>query len=295
MIQPVTRKDGGLRTQGYYKFSNDKYPLISIITVVLNAANYLEDTIQSVINQTYRNIEYIIIDGGSKDTTLNVIKNYETLIDYWASEPDEGISDAFNKGINLARGDIIGIINAGDWYDREACQLISKYAKKYDDFSIFYGDIIKVNQKGDFLYKRKATNKIQFYLKNPRINHPTVFVKRCIYNEIGKFSNEYKVAMDYEWLRRAFCNQCKFIYLQEKPLVSMRVEGISTLNYGFTLYEVHKISVTYGDNILVSFIYNLIFRNLRFQVRKLLEKAPLGERIVVWYRKLTSGMRKWDY
>ena len=96
--------EGGLRTKGYFKKSYDDKPLISIITVVFNGERYLEQTIQSVIDQTYDNVEYIIIDGGSTDGTLDIIKKYEDKIDYWVSEKDNGIYDAMNKGIKVCYG-----------------------------------------------------------------------------------------------------------------------------------------------------------------------------------------------
>ena len=108
--------EGGLRTQCYFKNSLENKPLVTIITVVFNGEAYLEETIQSVINQTYDNVEYIIIDGGSTDGTLDIIKKYENQIDYWISEKDHGIYDAFNKGISLAQGTLVGIQNADDYF-----------------------------------------------------------------------------------------------------------------------------------------------------------------------------------
>ena len=95
-------------------------PLVSIVTIVYNGEKHLEQTIQSVLNQTYSNIEYIIIDGGSKDNTINIIEKYSDRLAYWISEKDNGISDAFNKGIAKSTGEIVGLINADDWYDFDA-------------------------------------------------------------------------------------------------------------------------------------------------------------------------------
>ena len=122
---PERKREGGLRTKGYFKRSYDEasalsdnspLPLVTIITVVFNGEKYLQQTIQSVINQTYDNVEYVVIDGGSTDGTVDIIRKYEDKIDYWVSEPDQGIYDAMNKGIQLAGGEIVGLINSDDCY-----------------------------------------------------------------------------------------------------------------------------------------------------------------------------------
>jgi len=130
----VKKVEGGLRTQGIYKKSSKSRPLVSIVTVVYNGEKYLEQTIRSVINQRYDNIEYIIIDGGSTDGTLDIVEKHEKMIDYWISEPDEGIFDAMNKGIKICRGELIGLINADDYYAPNAIErVVSCYLKEKPD------------------------------------------------------------------------------------------------------------------------------------------------------------------
>ena len=116
--------EGGLRTKGDYKKSYHGRPLISIITVVFNNERYLEDTIMSVLNQSYDNVEYVIIDGGSSDGTLDIIRKYEDEIDYWVSEEDSGIYDAMNKGIDLVMGDWVNFLNSSDTIEKNAYTLV---------------------------------------------------------------------------------------------------------------------------------------------------------------------------
>src|SRR5690554_1584625 len=129
--------EGGLRLQGLYKTSSEDKPLITVVTVVYNGAEFLEDTIKSVIEQTYDNVEYIIVDGGSIDGTLEIIKKYGHAIDYWVSEPDKGIYDAMNKGINLMCGGWVVFLNADDYFVSN--DVISKI--NFKDFEFIYGNI----------------------------------------------------------------------------------------------------------------------------------------------------------
>lgn len=133
----ANKLQGGRRIRNIEKVSRSSEPLVSIITVVFNGEKYLEQTILSVLNQTYSNIEYIIIDGGSSDATLDIINKYTDKIDYWVSEPDSGIYDAMNKGISLATGQLIGIINSDDWYELDAVEEIVRAYK--DGSTIIYG------------------------------------------------------------------------------------------------------------------------------------------------------------
>ena len=135
--------NGGLRIIGNEKKYKNGFPIITIITVVYNAATILEKTIRSVINQSYQNIEYIIIDGNSQDGTLDVIKQYEEKIDYWQSEPDKGIYDAMNKAIELSTGQWISFMNAGDlFYDNETIKSVFVSEKMYSGYNIIYGNTI---------------------------------------------------------------------------------------------------------------------------------------------------------
>ena len=139
---------GGLRTIGVVKKSEINFPLVTIITVVLNGEKYVEQTFKSVFNQTYLNIEYIVIDGCSKDNTIDIIKKYDNQIDYWQSGSDNGIYFAMNKGIELANGELIGILNADDYYNEYTVKLIvESYLKTNVD--VFHGDISSSKNQSD--------------------------------------------------------------------------------------------------------------------------------------------------
>lgn len=195
-------------------------PLVSIITIVKNGEKYLGRTIRSVVAQTYKNIEYIVIDGKSTDGTLDIIKRNEQHISHWVSEEDKGVSDAFNKGLAAATGDLIGIINADDWYEPDALESV---VKRLEEGDVFYGN----NQywKGDQKdYRFKADHHL--LVREMTINHPTVFVKRKMYEQLGNFNIDYKCAMDYELLLRFYTARVKFVYL-DQTIANMQLDGIS--------------------------------------------------------------------
>ncbi len=183
-------------------------PLVSIITITLNCDNYIDKTIQSVLSQTYVNIEYIIIDGGSTDNTLNILNKYKNYISKIVSENDEGISDAFNKGIKLARGDWVNFLNAGDlFFGEDSVEKIMKFHERANiltGFSRFHNKTIP---------NRILRNKDPLYIK-ARISHQASFVKNIVFSEVGAFSVQYRVRMDYEFWLRAL-KKFEFFFLPE--------------------------------------------------------------------------------
>jgi len=161
----------------------NKQPLISIITVVYNGEEYLEETIQSVINQTYKNIEYIIIDGGSSDGTVDIIKKYEKKIDYWVSEKDEGIYDAMNKGIDVARGEFINFMNADDViYSLDSVKLIVDHIHDMD--STYYSRARIVSDTFAWIYPAIDVQDYSKWLNLNLPNHQTMFFPKKFYKSI---------------------------------------------------------------------------------------------------------------
>ncbi|MFM7909492.1 MAG: glycosyltransferase family 2 protein [Microcystis sp.] len=205
--------EGGLRTKGYFKHSYGEtselsekitFPLVTIITVVFNGEKHLEQTIQSVISQTYDNVEYIIIDGGSTDGTVDIIRKYEEVIDYWVSEPDAGISDAMNKGISLATGILINHLHAGDKFaaDTTLSSVVSSYNS--EGWRWCFGNQLLRSHTDDTIVgcfcPPKFSQKLLHIVNT--IPHPTVFSERALIEEVNGFDNNYKCAMDYHlWLR----------------------------------------------------------------------------------------------
>lgn len=254
---PQRTGEGGLRTKGYFKRSYPGKPLVSIITVVFHGEKYIEETMRSVMNQTYDNVEYLIIDGGSPDGTPDIIKKYEDAVDYWVSEPDEGISDAFNKGISLSTGEIIGIINAGDWYEEDTvAQVISHQSTKQSDIVhgiMQYWDLTA--KKMDLVYAND-----NFLYRNMTVNHSTVFVMHRCYESLGLFRKEFRCSMDYEWLLRAKVRGMTFSYIN-KCLSNMRLGGVSDNRWRYALWEVMKAKFLHlpgKKNHVLYFVFQII-------------------------------------
>lgn len=200
-------------------------PLVSIITIVYNDANNIEKTILSVLEQTYHKIQYLIIDGGSTDGTLQIIEKYRSKIGYFLSESDAGISDAFNKGINLAEGKLIGTINSGDFYEANAIELAVRMSKDFlkDDNIVLHGNIKMFGENWEKIYK--PFNLSSFYRQMP-VWHPTLFISKELYNKF-RYNTSYKIAMDYELLSRIYSERkSKFIYI-DATLSSMDTKGLS--------------------------------------------------------------------
>jgi len=175
-------------------------PLISVVTVVLNGEKTLEKTIKSVIDQNWNNIEYIIIDGNSTDNTLGIIRNYTEHIDFWKSEPDMGISDAFNKGISYSTGDFIAFLGSGDWYEPEGVLHIVEHIKPGGE--IYAGHACLWTEDGKKIVKLHKSCPERIF-QTMRIAHPSTFVSKKVFEQIGGFSTEYRVAMDYDFMLRA--------------------------------------------------------------------------------------------
>lgn len=189
----------------------NKKPLVSVITVCFNAEKTLEKSIQSVIGQSYEPIEYIIIDGGSIDNTLNIIKKNEDKISYWLSEPDKGIYDAMNKGLSMAKGEYIAILNADDYYHRDAIEhSIDKIIATKSDYSI--SNVKYVD--GKMIRPIYPLQENYVYQEMP-YPHVGALIAKSIFQKIGNFDNTLKIAGDHDMAVRIHLADYKACYLDE--------------------------------------------------------------------------------
>lgn len=203
---------------------------ISIITVVWNNASTIKDAINSVLNQTYSNIEYIIIDGASTDGTVEIVQSYGEKISKFISEPDKGLYDAMNKGLTLATGDIVGILNSDDFY--KSNDILETVAKEFMNKNIdcLYGNLEYVDSKDTskvLRYWKSKDYKDGLFEKGWHPAHPTFFIKREFYKKHGLFNLDFRIAADYEIMLRFLKKyQLKSSYIN-KTFVKMRVGGES--------------------------------------------------------------------
>lgn len=267
LANPECKREGGLRTKGYFKHSygetcelskNFSLPLVTIITIVFNGEKHLEQTIQSIISQTYDNVEYIIIDGGSTDGTVDIIRKYEELIDYWVSEPDAGLYFAMNKAISLAMGEIIGNLNCGDWYELDTIQN-SVLALNDSQADYAYGSVYLVNQKGERIGKfsamtgEKLNQSIYYVQPYP---HISAFVKKVVYLHEGSFNTKYKVAADHEFSLRIHTKNYQGVEIK-KVLGNIRPGGLS--GKIIAKKESRDIAIEYGVNKTYAYLLFLYY------------------------------------
>jgi glycosyltransferase involved in cell wall biosynthesis len=215
---------------------------LSIITVNKNNAAGLERTIQSVINQTYPNFEYIIIDGDSTDGSAEVLKKNETKIRYWVSEPDTGIYNAMNKGIQKAQGEYCLFLNSGDYLiDESTLTTVFDELSHTEDAGIYYTDCMATK------YPFIAPKSIEVnYLIVHNLNHQNSLIKRSLFLEHGLYSEKYRIAADYEfWLREFWTFKTKFVYIKTN-IAGYDPFGISTYSKYDTELE-DSIRDVFGD------------------------------------------------
>ena len=233
----------GKRESGFRMKSRNN-PLVSIITVCLNSEKTIEQTIKSVLGQTYKNIEYIIVDGQSSDGTLNIVNKYKSQIAKIVSEPDEGLYYAMNKGISMATGDIVGIINSDDWYEPYTVEEVVTCFHE-TNAAIVYGDLLEVGVEQNQLMVLKNIEDLREDLKVP---HPTFFVKKEVYDIYGQFDVQYKIAADLDFVLRILNKGIKFERVK-KVLANFRMGGLSSRNDELCNKEIVQIGKKYCEEM----------------------------------------------
>lgn len=257
-------------------------PLVSIITPTLNSGKFIRDNIKSILTQTYSNIEHIIIDGGSTDNTIAIVRETDpnAII---ISEPDEGISDAFNKGIRLAKGDVIATLNSDDYYagDGVIQRVVDIFVSRHDT-KVVYGKVRCFDpESGETLFVFGEP----FHPDKTRLttimSHPAFFVTRDAHYAVGDYSLDYKIAMDHDYFLRTI-NLYEPFFI-DKVLTVMRWGGVSTRNTylghkeGYKILRSNRVSIISATANL-TYKYIMTFLSLAFQ------KAGLKS-MVLFYRK----------
>ena len=257
----------------------DRPGVVSVITVTLNSAATLAKTMESVFAQTHPEIEYLIIDGGSTDRTLDIVREREDRVDLWITEPDQGISDAFNKGIALSSGEFIALVNSDDWLDPEhMSRSIECLRRTGAGFS--FGNLMLHNPDGSpmCLVRGDADYIRNVHHAMPAANHPSVVSRRAIYEQHGLFDREYRIAMDYEWLIRAHTAGVRGVYVAEVTS-HMGSTGVSQRRIRDSLREVRRASIQYG--------YPRPLAHVRYGVR--LMKLGTRQFIERWMSRALAG------
>ncbi len=232
---------------------------VTVITVAFNSVATISRTIDSIAAQTYPRVEYIIVDGGSIDGTLELLRQREADIDLWLSEKDRGISDAFNKGIALASGQFISLVNSDDWMDPDHLARAVACLQETDADFVF-GNLMVHGARsapqyvidGDPHYARRIGHSM------PALSHPSVVCRREVYERQGLYDRELRIAMDYEWLLRGYKSGIRGRYVPEITS-HMGEGGVSDLRGHVGLREVRDVSVRYG--------YSAALAQARFSVR----------------------------
>lgn len=264
---------GGWRVRNTGKTQSADNPLVSIVTIVRNNVATLPRAMDSVLSQDYPHIEYIVIDGESTDGTLELLRAADDRIALWLSERDHGISDAFNKGIALSCGAIVGLLNSDDWYEPGAVRAV------VDAFQQSGSDIacgkLQYWEHGRRTYL--VTSDPEQLARGMSVGHPTVFVRRECYECNGLFRLDFRLAMDYEWLLRARTAGARFVMV-DRHLSNMQGGGIGDRRWRDSQREVARARALHIPGAGTALAYRLyVGRSLaKGLVRRALDAAGLG-------------------
>ena len=268
-------EDGGLRTKKNPIMPSDYKPIFTIITVVKNSSKSIEKTIKSVLSQNIDNLEYIIIDGNSNDDTLEKIKEYNNSIDYWCSINDEGIYDAMNYGLKLAKGKIIGIINAGDIYASNALPIVSNYFNKDKNLSFLFGTVERQYLKNNIIIKTGFDRqRIKYNFDSQTCHSSGFFINSETQKEIGLYSLKYKCSSDYDLFYKLLTNK-KFDGSSTKKdeLIGIVESGGFSSRYGYWNHLIEETKIRIDNKQSILFILIIFLNSLaKGFIKKLFKK-----------------------
>jgi glycosyltransferase involved in cell wall biosynthesis len=204
-------------------------PKISVITACLNAAGTIEQTLTSVLDQGYPNLEYIIVDGGSTDGTLDIIGKYRERLASVISEPDDGIYDAFNKGLRLATGELIGILNADDFYAPWTLSTVSKAYIEQPIHDVYFGKVVLINVKNGkwILCSLGDPENLTYRMDERSPSHPAIFVPKKTYDKYGLYDRRYRIVGDWDYFLGLFLKGGSFCAI-DSALTAFRTSGVSS-------------------------------------------------------------------
>lgn len=247
-------------------------PEFSIVTVCFNSEKTIKTTIESVLQQKYKDYEYIIVDGASKDSTMDVVKSYETKFEgrlRYISEPDKGIYDAFNKGIRMSRGKYVWIVNSDDYIEPNALEELSSITSQYtfENAPIISAGMNLCEEKSVTTFFGSAEKAAIAYKKDGVCSpHPSTLVPLHIYNKIGVYDDRFKISGDKEWLHRAYKMKVPFVFV-DKVVTNMMIGGISTKPNFKKKYKdtVLYLRINYKNPFV--FLYKLIYWLYQFYVK----------------------------
>ncbi|NLQ06429.1 glycosyltransferase family 2 protein [Cylindrospermopsis raciborskii] len=246
--------EGGLRTRGLFKISLPAKPLVTIVTVVFNGGTHLERTLLSVINQSYENIEYIIIDGGSNDSTLDIIERYEHAIDYWVSEPDSGIYNAMNKGVYCSGGDYTLHLNSDDYFSDNVIIKVIEQIQKSPGFDVYHGSMM-IHQGSKPLTTRFGHG---FLPTSIPAYQPAAFVRLQSLGNLKWFDTKYKIAADFKFFKELQIQKLKFLRID--LLITHFSTGGASSDNRTRMLELKEIL---SELKYPSFIINLLLLRIR--------------------------------
>lgn len=262
------KTQGGLRTKNITKQCTQEQPLLTVITVVFNSVICLEETIQSVLKQTYKNIEIIVVDGGSSDGTLEIIKKYDSFIDYWVSEPDSGIYDAMNKGVSLSNGNWINFMNAGDLFF-ENSTIEKMLIEVVESCDVIYGNTMFAY--ATFTKEWKASDLSEFWKGMPFI-HQSALIRATLQRQ-HPFNTSLRIAADFDFFLKIYKNGAKFTFRDLSVSVAT-LGGVSDSSRILSVLERWRVvnghEVNFGS--FIYFFYRLIVETIKALSKKLLPK-----------------------